>query len=160
MLKVKRLTETAKLPTRAHSTDAGLDLYADEDVIIRAGHRGVIKTGIAISIPEGKVGLIWPRSGLAVKQGVHVMAGVIDSSYRGEILVCLLNTQPNELNYERDGDKYELEGPCVAIRKGDKIAQLLIQDVYLYDVEEVEDLDETDRGSQGFGSSDNIKRDP
>ena len=149
MLKVKRLTETAKLPTRAHSTDAGLDLYADEEVTIKAGHRRVINTGIAISIPEGKVGLIWPRSGLAVKRGVHVMAGVIDSSYTGEILVCLLSTQIDSWSIVEPPRNTDLE-----IKRGDKIAQLLIQDIYLYDVEEVDEIEDTERGKKGFGSSD------
>jgi dUTP pyrophosphatase len=144
-MKCKKLHPDAILPTRSHSTDAGLDLYANEDVTINAGHRGVVDTGIALAIPEGKVGLIWPRSGLAVKKGVDILAGVIDSTYRGPLLVCIQNTNPKN----RSGFVDRLE-----VKKGDKIAQILIQDVCLCDIEEVGELDATERGEKGFGSSD------
>jgi len=144
-MKCKRLTETAILPTRAYATDAGLDLYADESVNIPAGYNGIVKTGISLAIPEGKVGLIWPRSGLAVRKQVAVMAGVIDSQYRGEIMVCLHNTKKPQRN---------IHVGKLRITKGDKIAQILIQDVCLCDIEEVDELDETDRGEKGFGSTD------
>ena len=88
------LNKNAKKPTKTNLTDAGWDLYASEDVVVRAGTRNTIKTGIALQIPNEWVGLIWPRSGLSVKKGADVLAGVIDSGYRGEILVCLQNTNP------------------------------------------------------------------
>jgi dUTP pyrophosphatase len=97
----------------------------------------LIKTGIAIEIPKGFVGLVWPRSGLAIKKGVSVLAGVIDSSYRGEIGVVLLNTNYDDL----------------IIKKGDKIAQLLIQPIETVNIEEVKELSDTERAENGFGSS-------
>jgi len=139
-MKVKRLTETAKLPTRANPTDAGLDLYADEDVALWPCARVLVSTGIAIAIPEGFYGRIAPRSGLAYNHGIDVLAGVIDSSYRGEIKVLLFNT-----DIER---KFE-------IKKGERIAQMIIEIVALLKVEEVVALEDTDRGNGGFGSSGN-----
>jgi len=138
-LPVKCLTETAILPTRAHSGDAGLDLYADESVIVCASCRSLVSTGIAIAIPYGYVGLIWPRSGLAAKHGISVDAGVIDSGYRGPIKVLLTNASTVQ-HYE--------------INRGDKIAQLLIQPVALLTPVEVDCLNETERDADGFGSSD------
>jgi dUTP pyrophosphatase len=135
MIKVKLLTPTAKLPTRNNPTDAGLDLYADEDVLIWGYEK--IRTGVAISIPEGYVARIAPRSGLAVKFGIDTLAGVIDSSYRGEVLVVLSTST----------------GEPFSVERGDKIAQLLIQPVELWTPELVDELDETERGEKGFGSS-------
>lgn len=141
MLKVKLLHPDAKVPTRANPTDAGLDLCAiTEDggiARIEGGYRKIVSTGIAISIPQGYVGRILPRSGLAAKEGIHVMAGVVDSSYRGEIKVVLLNTAPGGFIY----------------RTGDRIAQLVIQKIQLWNPEVVDELDETERGENGFGSS-------
>lgn len=137
-MKVKRLTETAILPTRAHPGDAGLDLYADEDWIIAPDCRGLVNTGIAVAIPPGYVGLIWPRSGLAAKFGMSVDAGVIDSGYRGPVKVLMTNSGNNPY----------------AIGAGDKIAQLLIQPVSLMLPVDVDELDETERNNGGFGSSD------
>lgn len=140
-IKVKKLTPTATVPSKAYRYDAGFDLYADEALQIYPGQRKVISTSIAMEIPEGYVGLIWPRSGLAVKRGVDVLAGVIDSSYRGEIKVCLLNTN------------IELSLDVVDITPGDKIAQILIQKIADCELEEVEELSGSDRGEKGFGSS-------
>lgn len=137
MLKVKRLTDTAKLPTRAHAGDAGLDLYADEAWLLSATSRALINTHISIAIPHGYVGLIWPRSGLAAKHGISVDAGVIDAGYRGPVKVLVTNS---------GDDDY-------AVHRGDKIAQLLIQPVSLMEPVEVGCLDETDRNAGGFGSS-------
>lgn len=139
MIKVKRLTETAKLPTRAHATDAGLDLYADEYGGMRKGGTRTIRTGIAMAIPNGYVGRIAPRSGLAVNHGIDILAGVIDSAYIGELMVALVN---------HGSAAYE-------VKPGDKIAQLLIQPVELWMPEEVDELDGTERGASGFGSSGN-----
>lgn len=137
-LNVKQLRPDAILPSRANPTDAGLDLYAVEDAVIEAMGREVVGTGIAVEIPVGYVGLIWPRSGLAVKKGVNTLAGVIDSDYRGEVVVALHNTDLAE---------------DVVIRQGDRIAQILIQPVALLTPAFVEELSSTDRGENGFGSS-------
>ena len=137
MLKVKRLTDTALLPTRAHAGDAGLDLYADEAWLLSTASRALINTNISIAIPDGYVGLIWPRSGLAAKHGISVDAGVIDAGYRGPVKVLVTNS---------GDDDY-------AVHRGDKIAQLLIQPVSLMEPVEVDCLDETDRNAGGFGSS-------
>jgi len=137
-MKVKKLYPDAILPTRAHASDAGLDLYSYIDNIIHPGEVRRVHTGISVQIPEGYVGLIWPRSGLAIKNNIDVMGGVIDAGYRGEIVVLLINhslDEPFQINY------------------GDKIAQLLIQSVELLDVEEVGSLDDADRGDKGFGST-------
>ena len=136
---VKLNTPTAKAPTRAHSSDAGWDLYADETTTILTGERRTIDTGISLGIPHSFVGLIWPRSGLAVKQGVDVLAGVVDSGYRGPVKVCLLNT----------GDD------PVVINSGDRIAQILFQEVPQFSMVVVNELEETDRGKGGFGSTGN-----
>ena len=136
-LLVKKLDPSAIIPTKANSSDAGYDLYALNGAIVEKNTHRLIKTGISMAIPEGHVGLIWPRSGLAYKHGLDVFAGVIDSGYRGDIGVILFNSQYN--SYE--------------ISKGDRIAQILIQKVEDYELLEVEDLDSTERNSGGFGSS-------
>lgn len=133
---VKRLTPTALLPSRAHPQDAGLDLYADETVDIPEFNRAVVRTGIAVSIPFGSVGLIWPRSGLA-RHGQSTDAGVVDSGYTGEIGVVMTNNTPHRY----------------PVRAGDKIAQLLVQPVCLVEVQEVDALNPSERGSAGFGST-------
>lgn len=137
-ISVAKLTPNAKTPTRAHTSDAGWDLYSTESKIILSQERSAIKTGISLAIPDGYVGLIWPRSGLAVKKGIDVLAGVVDSGYRGEIEVALLNTD------------FELP---FTIEAGDRIAQILIQPVSQFDMVVVESLTDTDRGDGGFGSS-------
>lgn len=136
-IQVKRLTETAKIPAFAHHDDAGMDLFASEAITLEAGERGQIKTGIALAIPEGYVGLVWDKSGISHKLGVKVLGGVIDAGYRGEILVGMIN----------------LSDTAHTFQVGDKITQILIQKVEHPDVEEVEVLSETIRGEQGFGST-------
>ena len=135
MLLIKRLTETSTTPTKANSSDAGCDLYSDEDVIIKSGESVLVSTGVAMAIPENHAGLIWDRSSMGVK-GIHRFAGVVDSGYRGEVKVCLFNT----------GEDYK-------IVRGDRIAQILIQPVPNIELREVEDLNNTERGIGGFGSS-------
>lgn len=134
---IKKLTENATVPTKNNTSDAGWDLYAVEDAVINSGDRTTIATGVAMAIPEGYVGLIWPRSGLAVKSGVDVFAGVIDSGYRGEIKVCLYNSSKEELK----------------ITTGDRIAQILFQEIPSFSLTIVDSLDITERGGDGFGSS-------
>jgi len=137
-LKVKQLHADAILPSRSNPTDAGLDLYALESEVIEAMGRGMVRTGIAVEIPVGYVGLIWPRSGLAVNKGINTLAGVIDADYRGEVVVALHNTDITD---------------DVLIRKGDRVAQLLIQPVALLTPQFFDELSSTDRGESGFGST-------
>jgi len=142
-LPIKLLHDDAQIPTKKNFEDAGWDLYCLEDVEV--GSEVVkVRTGVAVSIPKGYVGLIWDRSGLGSK-GLKVHGGVIDSGYTGEIFVCLsLPAQPERINVYT---KHMLS-------KGDRIAQLLIQLVPLHVTwEEVDNLDVTDRGNLGFGSS-------
>lgn len=134
----KRLIDNAILPTKAYAYDAGWDLYSIEHVTIKPEERASIKTGICLEIPNGYVGLIWPRSGLSVKNGIDVLAGVIDSGYRGEIIVCLYNTDSSK----------ELLLPA-----GSKIAQIIIQEIPMSIMTEAFGLSDSDRGRKGFGSS-------
>ena len=138
-IKVSLISEDGKLPTKAHASDAGYDLYSIEDTVIKPSQRVVIKTGVSMEMPAHLSGLIWPRSGLAVKQGIDVLAGVIDAGYRGEIMVCLLNTSPLD----------------VTVCKGDRIAQLIFQEVLNVNLTLSDALSASQRGGNGFGSSGN-----
>lgn len=133
----KKLCSEATIPTKSHVLDAGWDLYSSEHQDIPPSRWGLVNTGISMAIPEGYAGLIWPRSGLAVKKGIDVFAGVIDSGYRGEIKVCLFNSS-----------KLYIE-----IQKGDRVAQILFQEVPKMTMVEVDELNESKRGGDGFGSS-------
>lgn len=134
---IQKLHPDAIVPQTAHAHDAGFDLHSIEDYELQPNERKLFKTGIAMSIPQGYVGLIWPRSGLSFKRGVDILGGVIDAGYRGDIGVILLNTGAIPL----------------VVKKGERIAQMLIQPIVLPSFVEVENLDETDRGAGGFGSS-------
>lgn len=134
---VKLLDKNAKVPTQTHSTDAGYDLYAVDNATIISGERRLVRTGIAFGMEEGLTGLIWPRSGLSVKSGIDVLAGVIDSGYLGEIKVCLLNTSIEDLK----------------ISRGDRIAQILFQEVPKVTLTVRDSLGASQRGGKGFGSS-------
>jgi len=137
-LKIKRVVPDAKLPEYAHSTDAGMDLFSCEDCKIMPGEIRAVRTGISMEIPDGHAGLIWDKSSLPAQNGIHKMAGVIDSGYRGEILVVLANF-----------GKQEFE-----IKKHRKIAQMLIQKIEIMELEETgEELGATARGNKGFGST-------
>lgn len=166
-LKIKKLYPDAITPTKAHDTDAGIDLYSLEDRIIYPGETAKIKTGIAIQpvdtnyyIPGDKLvaSLVWDRSSLGSK-GIHRMAGVIDQSYTGELLVCLTNLSLFHIIdlIVHDRNKTETQqvwkNACFSIKKGDKIAQLLIQEIIPVTIEEVDELQTTKRGSGGFGST-------
>ncbi|WP_378731975.1 dUTP diphosphatase [Nocardia brasiliensis] len=135
-----RLDPGIPMPARAHHGDAGVDLCTTEDVILEPGERVLVGTGIAVALPVGTVGLIHPRSGLAAKTGLSVVntPGTVDAGYRGEIKVCLINHDPRT---------------PIELRRGDRIAQLLVQRVELVDFHEVDSLDETTRGAGGHGSS-------
>ena len=136
-LEVQKLDDMAVVPTKVNRSDAGYDLYALHGVTVQKHCHKLIKTGISMAIPEGYVGLIWPRSGMAYKHGIDVFAGVIDSSYRGDIGVILYNSQYSDYNVEQ----------------GDRIAQIVFQKVKDFDLQLVDNLDDTKRGSGGFGSS-------
>ena len=137
ILKIKKLESDAIIPTKANDTDAGYDLYALEDCEIGPHNHKLIKTGISMAIPKGYVGLIWPRSGLAYKHGLDVFAGVIDAGYRGDVGVLLYNSRLEHYK----------------ITKGDRIAQILFQKIEDFDLVEVDNLDDSQRGAGGFGSS-------
>lgn len=136
-LSVKKLHPEAILPVRAHHDDAGLDLFANEAFTLAPGERRTVKTGIALAIPTGYVGLIWDKSSVPHKWGVKTMGGVIDASYRGEVGVIMVNLSNQAQEFE----------------KGAKISQLLIQKVEFPEVCEVSELDDTIRGEGGFGST-------
>jgi len=145
-LSVKKLRGDAIIPTRAKEGDAGYDLYSVEDVVILPGESKLVSTQVAFEIPPGYVGLIWPRSSMSVKLGIDVLAGVIDSGYRGEVGVCLLNTNP----YITDTQAHD---NAVQISKGERIAQILIQQLSGLELKEVDELSDSERGETGFGSS-------
>lgn len=137
MISVQLLDNNAKMPTRANINDAGWDLYSTSEVVIPPKQRKTVNTGIALQMPEHMAGLIWPRSGLSVKQGIDVLAGVVDSGYRGEIMVCLYNTSDED----------------VIIHIGDRIAQIIFQEVPRVTMEVQNTLGSSQRGDNGFGSS-------
>ena len=135
-LKVKRIHPDAKLPIYGHPGDAGLDLFSVADRELASGEVFAVPTGVQVAVPPGHVGLVWDKSGISL-QGVHRLAGVIDAGYRGEIQVVMIN----------------LGGTPFAIRKGMKIAQMLVQPVTSVTVVESDALDDTSRGEGGFGST-------
>ncbi|MGB7685319.1 MAG: dUTP diphosphatase [Solirubrobacterales bacterium] len=139
-LAVAKLKEEAVLPSRAHEGDAGLDLYACEAAHIGPGERWSVGTGIALEIPAGHAGLVLPRSGIAREHGISLVnsPGLIDSGYRGEVRVLLLNNDPAEI---------------FRVVAGDRIAQLLITPIALLEPVEATALTESTRGEGGFGSS-------
>lgn len=136
-VKIQLLKNEGKVPTKTNINDAGFDLYSAIDTVIPSKQRKTVSTGIAIQMPEHFAGLIWPRSGLSVKQGIDVLAGVVDSGYRGEIMVCLYNTSDEN----------------VSISIGDRIAQIIFQEVPRVIMEVHESLGSSQRGDNGFGSS-------
>ena len=139
-LRFRRLSEAARAPTRAQEGDAGYDLHAAETVTLAPGARAGVGTGIAIALPAGHAGLVLPRSGLALRHGIGLVnaPGLIDAGYRGELRVLLLNTDPRE---------------PFDVAVGDRIAQLVVVAVAAPEIEESEQLEQTARGSAGFGSS-------
>jgi dUTP pyrophosphatase len=138
-LGIKKLSDDSTLPTRGSDGAVGYDLYSNMECVIRPSERGLVSTGIAIVLPSGVYGRVAPRSGLAVKYGIQVGAGVIDPDYTGEVKVILFN----------HGDK-DFE-----VKKGDRIAQLVLERCETPPVKEIEIIEETDRGSGGFGSTGN-----
>ena len=139
-LPVRRLDPGLPLPAYAHPGDAGADLCAAEDVVLPPGGRATVGTGIAIAVPDGHAGFVHPRSGLASRHGVTVVnaPGTIDAGYRGEVRVVLLNTDPDE---------------PFTVRRGDRIAQLVVQPVTTVRFVDVAELPASPRGEAGFGST-------
>ena len=139
-LAIRRLRDDAVLPERAYSGDAGLDLAACERVELAPGERATVPTGLAVAIPEGFAGFVQPRSGLAARHGLTVVnsPGLVDSGYRGELRVVLLNTDRSE--------------PFV-VEPGMRIAQLVVLPVPELELVEVDELPDSERGVRGFGSS-------
>lgn len=136
-LKVKKLNEDAKLPTHGHPGDAGMDFYTNETVHFAPGEKGKVPTGVAIEIPEGYVGLIWDKSSISFNLGLKILGGVIDAGYRGEIIMCLLNTTDKE----------------VVLEKGHKVAQMIIQKFEHCDIVETTELSDTVRADRREGST-------
>nr|WP_270889167.1 dUTP diphosphatase [Pedococcus sp. 5OH_020] len=137
---LRRLDPGLPVPSYAHPGDAGADLHAAADVVLAPGERALVATGVALAIPAGWVGLVHPRSGMAARHGVSIVnaPGTVDSGYRGEVLVNLVNLDPRE---------------TFTVRRGDRIAQLLVQRVAEVDFVEVDSLDDTSRGDTGHGAS-------
>ena len=140
VLPIKCLDPTVELPSYAYDGDAGLDLRSNEDVTLAPFERRLVGTGLAVAIPEGYAGFVQPRSGLALREGLSMAntPGLIDAHYRGELKVCAINLDPSK---------------SIHIERGERIAQLVIQQVPVVSLLEVDELDETDRGTGGFGWS-------
>jgi len=139
-IRVRRLDPDVPMPAYAHPGDAGADLHAAADVLLEPGQRALVPTGIAIALPQGHVGLVHPRSGLAARHGISIVnaPGTVDAGYRGEVQVCLVNTDTTT---------------PFQVRRGDRIAQLVVQRVETAAFEEADDLGNTARGSGGYGST-------
>lgn len=141
-IKVKKLHPDAILPSYAHIGDAGMDIFSVENVLIKSGERALVSTGLSMEFPEEYVCLIWDKSGLAAKNGIKTMGGVIEHSYRGEYKIIMFNTSKEDFK----------------IIKGQKIAQALIQPIVSAEIEEVEELSDSLRGKDGFGSTGLFKK--
>ena len=139
-LRVRRLDGRVELPAYAYAGDAGLDLRSAEDVTLEPGERRLVSTGLAVAIPDGYAGFVMPRSGLALREGLSMAntPGLIDAHYRGELKICAINLDPSR---------------PIRIERGERVAQLVIIKVPRVELVEVASLDETDRGTGGFGSS-------
>ncbi len=137
ILHIAKLDSGAKLPAYAHPGDAGMDFFANEKVVIAPGHIARVPTGIAIEIPEGYVGLFWDKSGLSTMHGIKVLGGVIDAGYRGELVLGVINLGTETYTFEKEH----------------KVMQLLIQSIVRVELQEVAELEETSRGTGGFGST-------
>ena len=139
-VRVKRLDKGLPLPHYAYAGDAGLDLLSAQDVTLAPHERALVPTGLAIALPDGWAGFVQPRSGLAAREGLSIVntPGLVDAQYRGELKVCLVNLDAHT---------------PIEIRRGERIAQLVIQRVPVVTLEEADELDATERGEHGFGSS-------
>lgn len=137
ILKFRRLTEEARIPEYAHTDDAAFDVYSLETATLNPGERHAFQTGITSEIPPGWYVSIRDKSGLALKQGIHTLGGVIDAGFRGEWAIILIN----------------LGSEAVTIEKGDKVAQGMFEQVVHPEIQEVEELSDSERGTGGFGST-------
>ncbi len=139
-ISIKRLDPELPLPSYAHPGDAGADLHSATDLTLAPGERALVPTGIAMALPEGYVGLVHPRSGLAARHGISIVnaPGTIDAGYRGEVSVCLVNTDRSE---------------PFTVHRGDRIAQLVVQRCESATFVEAEELTSTGRGAGGYGST-------
>lgn len=138
MIRIKKVHPEAKIPYRANPTDAGADLCSVENLVIPPQSRALVSTGITLQIPDGYYGRVAPRSGLAVKNGIDVLAGVIDSGYRGTVGVVLYNTDKEK--------SFEVKG-------GDRIAQIIFEQHWNFSFKETDDLVDSERSINGFGST-------
>jgi len=136
-LRVKRLSSKAKIPKRSSAKAAGYDLYSASDITIPAKGKALVSTDLAIIVPEGTYGRVAPRSGLALRNFIDCGGGVVDADYRGPVGIILFNH--DEVDYQ--------------VKEGDRVAQLVLERIYTPDVIEVEELDETERGVRGYGST-------
>jgi len=136
-IKIKKLNPEAVIPKYAHVGDAGMDLFSIEDKVLKPMERYAVGTGISMEYPEGFCTLIWDKSGLAINHGIKTMGGVIEPNYRGEYKVIMINLSDKDFE----------------IKKGQKIAQVLIQPIVCGEIEEVDELSDTNRGHGGFGST-------
>ena len=144
---VVRLDRELPLPSYAHPGDAGADLFTTVDLVLAPGERALVPTGVALAIPEGYVGLVHPRSGLAARHGLSIVntPGTVDAGYRGEVKVLLVNLDPSE---------------PVELRRGDRVAQLVLQRVERAGFVEVDALPDSSRGAGGYGSTGGFGPDP
>ena len=144
-LRIKLLDDGLTMPRYQHAGDAGLDLPSRVDLVIEPGERAMVPTGIAVAIPDGYAGFVLPRSGLASRHGIALVnsPGLVDSGYRGEMSVVMINTDKRQ---------------AFQIKRGDRIAQLVIQKVEDVSITRVDELDETSRGAGGFGSTGSRER--
>ena len=136
-IKIKKLHSEAKLPSYAHPGDAGMDIFAIEKTVIKPGEHLAVKTGVSMEIPKGYVGLVWDKSGLSIKEGLKILGGVIDSGYRGEIMIGMINLSKKKYIFEA----------------GHKVAQILIQKIESPKILESSSLVKSKRGHGGFGST-------
>jgi len=136
-IKIKKLKDGVKLPNYAHEGDAGMDLFASEKITVPARSRTKVPTGVAMEIPEGFAGLIWDKSGLSMNSGLKTLGGVVDSGYRGEIMVGVANLSDEDFVFD----------------VGQKIAQMIIQKKEDVELLEVNELEDSSRGEDGFGST-------
>jgi deoxyuridine 5'-triphosphate nucleotidohydrolase len=141
-MKIKLTSSTAIPPKRAYPNDAGADIFADETVTIPSRESRAISTGISVAVDDRFYVRVAPRSGLALRHSIDVLAGVVDSKYRGEVKVILINHSKEDYT----------------VQKGDRIAQLVVTHINTDPIEVVQNLDETDRGSDGFGSTDKVSK--
>ena len=158
MIRFKKLSSSAIKPENQHSGDAGFDIFSDVRITINPMERVVVSTGICVEIPEGYYGRVAPRSGLAVKNGIDVLAGVVDSNYRGELGVVLINLNLPISLFNKSKRNAAIENMFgqknkVDINPGDRIAQLIIEKCYTPEWVEVESFSSSERNEEGFGST-------